>query len=105
MSTKALKNYYKDHWFGVASDAKLTPWMRPVLISGPLVSRAMPIGLYWILPGSKLSHASRTFLMVSAWYYRQEKKCNMLTYLKKRNHILAEALLLQLWFYQARQGN
>lgn len=46
--------------------------MRPVLISGPLVSRAIPIGRYWMLPGLKLSHASRTFLMVSAWYYRKE---------------------------------
>lgn len=51
--------------------------MRPVLISGPLVSRAIPIGLYWILPGSKLSHALRTFLMVSAWYYRKDEKFNI----------------------------
>lgn len=86
--------------------------MRPVLISGPLVSRAMPIGLYWMLPGSKLSHASRTFLMVSAWYYRREEKCNtnisgqcskrhtdlnsnglpvnLLQLEMKRNHILAD---------------
>lgn len=59
-------------------NAKLTPRMRPVLISGPLVSRAMPIGLYWILPGSKLSHASRMFRMVSAWYYRKEDKWDAL---------------------------
>lgn len=58
--------------------------MRPVLISGPLVSSAIPIGLYWILPGSKLSHASRTFLIVSAWYYGEEEKCNVLKYLQKK---------------------
>lgn len=83
----------------------------------------MPIGLYWILPGSKLSHASRMFFMVSAWYYRKKKKCNMLSKIlnytvvdfdhicnlsnpssataithieMKRNHNLAEALVSEL---------
>lgn len=63
--------------------SKLTPLMRPVLISGPFVSRAMPIGLYWMLPGSKLSQAVRTFLMVSAWYYR--KVGHTLKYRQKEN--------------------
>lgn len=49
---------------------ELTPLISPVLISGPLVSRAMATGLYSTDPGPKLSVASRTFLMVSAWYCR-----------------------------------
>ncbi len=49
-------------------DAILTPLISPVLISGPLVSRAMATGRYSMLPAPKLSMASRAFLMVSAWY-------------------------------------
>lgn len=53
--------------------SKLTPLMSPVRISGPLVSRAMPTGLYWMLPGSKVAQASRTFLIVSPWYWQERR--------------------------------
>lgn len=51
---------------------ELTPLISPVLISGPLVSRAMATGLYSAVPGLKLSAASRIFLMVSAWYCNKD---------------------------------
>ena len=48
-------------------DTLLTPSMRPVLISGPLVSRAIAIDLDSENPAAAL----RTFSMVPLWYWEQ----------------------------------